>query len=745
MNVTDRGYYTTTYLDNYNKLKQHRHSNRRNPARPDRDLNRKISESSLTNQKDKLGASMMTPSATSPSIMNKTVTTGPQSNYQNSPETQYTASTQNDTMDTHEIALDPDHLNEEITPAQLNILQKRYQKKPHKSRRRRSYYDDEDDVNSGRNDYDSQFDDGSSFDGASSNNRSSVYDNYYNREHNLRVPRKSDHPKSRSRNQPPKRHGDDYYIQQKKRYDDAEFYKPKNYTHKTFKDVFNDGDEVSGRYNPMEFVFDDPEKIKEQEQNQKLKTAFKNFQVKLGRDDYDNYNYYDHKDSKSNAANEIFVQGGGESDDDSDYGGGETQEFVDLDENGQPIVGVSGESDNKKPPKKKVNFKKMWKSKTKQFKKDLGKDFYKNMEKQWEFEDEKKKRKEIELLEKEQQRENETFDDSYIDGEVTNEPIIAEPDDEASKKFYAGPNPNFHPMWNYLLSWVAYEQPKTTSRNLTQNHYNQGPVPIAESIGQTTSPASVPQIVPPSESRSLVKQTPTGKKNKKNNVPRIKMTRDQLKNFNKNVSKVKNMWNLPASNLFANNMAREYQAERGIDDLDGMPTINQSLPQSSMYEMSPFDGNSQEFVIEVDDEDDADYDEELYFNPNTGQLEREPPTSYSSMDPKDRSFGSSVPGSPQSRFTANRSLIDTSNGAKTIISNINQLIKSVKIMKIIFAPIDIIGESFPTLQTFVILIELGIFMWILYELSLLIDALCMMVKAICAPMIAMGRFMNRIV
>ena len=62
----------------------------------------------------------------------------------------------------------------------------------------------------------------------------------------------------------------------------------------------------------------------------------------------------------------------------------------------------------------------------------------------------------------------------------------------------------------------------------------------------------------------------------------------------------------------------------------------------------------------------------------------------------------------------------------------------------IFAPIDIIAENFPSLQTFVILIELAIFMWLLYELSLLIDALCMMVKAVCAPMIAMGRFMNRI-
>lgn len=79
-----------------------------------------------------------------------------------------------------------------------------------------------------------------------------------------------------------------------------------------------------------------------------------------------------------------------------------------------------------------------------------------------------------------------------------------------------------------------------------------------------------------------------------------------------------------------------------------------------------------------------------------------------------------------------------------IISNVGKLIKSIRLMQIIFAPIDIIQEKFPSLQTAVILIELVIFVWLLYELSLLIDALCMAVRAVCAPMIAVGKFMNRI-
>lgn len=769
MNVTDRGYYTTTYLDNYNKQRHHhhRHPNSRRRREEPRDLNRKISEYSLSNQTEK-NSTVLNGTAESPSFDHGTL--------QNTPQTNYTASTNNDTVDTQNIAFDPDHLSEEITPAQLNILQKRYQSHkrpgPHRSRRRRSYYDEPDGYDyepSGHDyddyDYDYEYDEASTLNESNKDNKSSLYDKYYNRERNLRIPKSNPHdptskgkPKSKSNIKSRGRiRGNDYYIQQKKRYDEAEFYKPTNYTHKTFRDVFDDNDEDTGKYNPMEYVFDDPEKIKEQEQNQKLKTAFKNFQVKLGRDDYDNYDYYDNKDRKSNVANEIFVTGGGESDDDSDYGGQQPHDIVNGDdmagEGGGDMAGGSGD----KRPKKKVNFKKMWKTKTKQFKKDLGKDFFKNMEKQWVFEEEKKKQKEFEQQQKQLEESEQLthLNDSEYNPDMTDtttgEPIVIEPDDEESNKFYAGPRPDFHPAWNYLLSWLAYDQPKSPS-NHDHNSHNQSPIQIAD---ETIDYSSMPQ----SESKTLVKSAkPPLKKNKKNNndnIKRIKMTKEQLKNFNKNVSKVKNMWNLPASNLFANNMAQNIANQRSgkltyqHSYFNENGTINESLPQSvDDIDLSPFDGNSQEFVIEVDDEDDAEYDEELYYNPNTGQLEREPPTSYSAMDGNNKSLQqfSSSPGSPNTfNTTGKKSLLDTTSGPRAIISNINKLIKSVKIMRIVFAPIDIIAESFPSLQTFVILLELGIFMWLLYELSLLIDALCMMVKAVCAPMIAMGRFMNRIV
>lgn len=85
------------------------------------------------------------------------------------------------------------------------------------------------------------------------------------------------------------------------------------------------------------------------------------------------------------------------------------------------------------------------------------------------------------------------------------------------------------------------------------------------------------------------------------------------------------------------------------------------------------------------------------------------------------------------------------NAPIVVVSTWINLIKRIQIMKMLFAPIDIIGEFIPGLQGVVVFIELVLFVWILYELSRLVDALCMMIKAFCAPMIAVGRFMNRVV
>ncbi|EGV63340.1 hypothetical protein PSN45_004382 [Yamadazyma tenuis] len=688
MNVTDRGYYTSTYLDTVNRPK----GGRRIPS------DSRSKRADISQGEPPIPHSQPAPRIPQTAVMPSPSTAmsnfeGPNVMPLSPEETQFTGF--NDSVDTQPVAFDPDQLHEELTPAQLNVLQ-RQGPPAHRRRRRRprSYYEDD-----GYDDDDSYYND-------------SAYHDYYYQDHRVRVPQAGARRPRQQKSSFSKKKGDDYYIAQKKRYDEAEFYKPKNYTHKTFRDVFTDADEESQKYNPMEFVFDDPEKLREQEQNQKIKKAFKTIQMRLGKDDYANYDYYDNKKT-STVTNDIFV-----TNNDSDGSDDEENKLED-------IIGEGEEGrDAKERAKKKRNLKKLWKSTTKNLKKELGRDYFNNMEKQWVLEEEAKKRKDIEQIAKAQAAQ-ELLDQSV------NEPIITEPDDhtKSGANFYAGPKPDFHPMWNYILSWVAYQQPA---------------VPDATGKAQATAAASLKQIEEPphTEVKTLIKPAkpksqPKSKPAKKGNNPdRIKVTKEQFKNFNKNMSKLKNMWNLPASNIFVG------EAGGGNDggsmkyiQMDSA-TFNESLPQSSAFNM-PFDGNSQEFVIELEG-DEQTMAEELYFNPQTGQLERQPPTSFSSLEFSERSLNKG------SNFANNRALIDTTRGATTIISNINSLIKSIKLMKIIFAPIDVIAESFPNLQTVVIMVELIIFMWILYELSLLIDALCMMVKAVCAPMIAMGRFMNRI-
>ncbi|RKP31068.1 hypothetical protein METBISCDRAFT_22740 [Metschnikowia bicuspidata] len=123
---------------------------------------------------------------------------------------------------------------------------------------------------------------------------------------------------------------------------------------------------------------------------------------------------------------------------------------------------------------------------------------------------------------------------------------------------------------------------------------------------------------------------------------------------------------------------------------------------------------------------DDDLPDELILKPRTGQLMPHPPKS--SVSPPVQQAALQV----------------DENTPVAIISSVNKLIKNIRLMQILFAPIDIIADNFSVLQTVVIILELGIFLWVLYELSIIIDALCMAVKAVCAPMIAVGRFMNRI-
>ena len=473
-------------------------------------------------------------------------------------------------------------------------------------------------------------------------------------------------PRQRERQQ---RKYSDYYIQQKRRHDESD-YKPKLYTHKTFRDVFKDKEEPTEKYNPMEFVFDDPELVREREQNQKVKRAFKTVQKFMGKDYYDDYDYYQAEPTKEKKThqkpdNEVYVANFSDSSDN------EEDEAAYPENNLRTKVYVNAAEEQQL--KKNKKFSKIWKRRLKKAKKEIRKDYEQNRDHQREEKSQLAKDAETTMPEAEDLAESKAV-----------APVAEAP------KFGAGQNENFHPLWNYVLSWLAYE-----------------PVLPVES-------ASVPAPLgkPVASENSIVKLP------KARNPARLKNI--NMKPALANMKLLASKWNQPVR-------------QKNISDID---SFNTAPPQPRS------DGISDEFVVEVD----SDYDEstlttELYYNPVTKQLEHEPPTSASALSLGAAALTKFFLFSPPENTLA---AAPTDSSPVQIVSNINALLKHIKLLRMIFAPIDIIAENFPSLQTFVILVELAIFVWLLYELSLLIDALCMMGKAICAPMIAMGRFMNRI-
>ena len=623
MNVTSKGYYTSDYLNNVtrnrhvglpdNERKQYDYFSRsQNRAHSPR------TSTSITGDRSPSSTRSRTPVARSrtplsrprtPSQMNDAKGARPQgsesSSLPGSPLSSpivenfnSTTGKASGTMDAskEDVIYDPDYLEQGITPAELNVLQ-----------------------------------------------------NKNSRSYPQKIPRDKALINGKSIRQPVKYSQGDYYIKQKQRYDDSP-YKPKFYTHKTFRDVFEDEQELLEKYNPMESVFDDPEAKREQDQSQRFKRAIKTIQTKLGKDNYNEYDYYKNRDISPNERRDIFINATA------------TNTANDDDENDLNNK-IYLTEEERKQLKKNKNFKNVWKRKLKKASKELGKDYSNNL----------------------------NYPNGKIEDIPTAEPIVLEPEEPrgiGNLGTSSNNSPEFHPLWNYILSWLVYDQ--------------------------TEPPACQEEPIANNNFRSKMKHGM--------NKDAVKF---DMRNIKKNYKGVVNRWGQPASALFNNGQ---------------IPRNQKSLMRNlggSVIAAPPglLDDLSQEFVIEVDDGNDEEsyVDEELYYDPTSRQLQRNPPTSFSSLY-------------PQTRLNKQRrqSILDSSKGPVAIISNLNTLIKNIKIMRIIFAPIDIIAMNFPNLQTLVIMIELVIFLWLLYELSLLIDALCMMVKAVCAPMIAMGRFMNRI-
>lgn len=515
----------------------------------------------------------------------------------------------------------PDHLDEVLTPAQLNYLHKpkpkadysayyskRAPQKPRHSQHR-YYLNDDDDE-----------DDSASF-------RTEDLDSII--EYQQRKPLEFN----------------GYYIDQQKKYNAARDLKPKMFTHKTFMDVFEK--DQDDRINPADIVFSESEKSKSLRQRITFNETMKKFRKKIDnnkKDLFSNYNSsHENRDLNDQNKDELFVNSV------SDESDTDTPAFTDQPSNRR--------------------LRKAMKKKWQNAKRKVGDDYYENYQRA------------LAVKQMKQLKKNNSGSGGIVDYGVSaaqgldlmSHTTIGDSTDRLSASATKTTNSSyegFHPLWAYILSWLVYERSE-------EDKARQGKIVELNDHENNFLTSSL-------ENESTSKK----------------------KSAFKNYKALVRNWNTPASAFF-----------------DGKSVLlqNETLVGD---ELSRSGDSSYPDYLEISDDDMGD---EIVYNSQLKHLNL-PPTSADAMLVKNEwSSGKIHEGGPQK-----------------IISNLNALLKTIKVMKIIFAPIDIIAENFPSTQTFVILTELAIFIWILYELSLLIDALCLAVRAVCAPMIAVGRFMNKI-
>ncbi|CAK9436941.1 uncharacterized protein LODBEIA_P14470 [Lodderomyces beijingensis] len=579
----------------------------------------------------------------------------------------------NDVEDQVEYYSDDDELKEEQTPAQLNYIQnqQQQQRRQHRYRNQRHYL-----LQPGQPIY--------------------PYDQYGYMQQ----------PASRQPKIRPNKN-DNYYLKQKEKFDAADAsLKPKMYTHNTFREVFQDKDENINRYNPMDSVF---EKKRVDSDGKDIKTTFLR-NVRFMKESYHDYDYYDsRKKKKSNSVKDVFVtQVSDDDDDDDDDENNDVEQEGNQDAaNGKSVSEDGGEGGAKKKAKN-TKFKVMLRKKLKKTSKELGRNFDSHLEERRQLKAQAMKEEE-EAKAKAEKLEQERIQETQFGTSLGTAAAAA-----------GGIGGMVAPLANYLWSWMpSYPQQAT---NVDQNQVLAGEAipPVVKTKFDEASPLSNALVVA-AGAGTRAEDGGTTIKAKKN--PRLKKFASGSKTLFAN-------WNQPANKMFNGELmamadASKLQKTKPTRDTPTAVDITSSATTTAQTEAAP-----NEFVIEYDSDNDEgkSMSEELYYNPQTRQLEMQPPTSQSSMllasKPKPMLLDAQVP--------------------MELISNFILVLKRVQIMKLIFAPIDIIGEFFPHLQTVVIILELVLFVWILFELSRLIDALCMMVKAFCAPMIAVGRFMNKI-
>ena len=721
MNVTSNGYYSQLYLkqrqQEIQQQQQQQHYQYYAPT-PQEMFSHQGRNQNKTQQRREpsmnIDSSSASPSLRQPVMKNIRPRQVSRSLTDPSSQKEFSTSTQSSPASSKQVEYEVDsndQLEEEITPAQLNyILQQAHNPRYHPlsysyddlmhqpPHRQRHHHDHYHDHHHDRHQQDAL--------------APPVPTSY-----SLLHQEMSQMPRVRRKNK-----NNDYYLQQQRRYDVADTsMKPKIYTHKTFRDVFEDKGENQERYNPMDSVFENPRQNKEVNEDGKdtLKKSFLS-NVRFMKDKYHDYDYYENR-KKSNTVKDVFVNLVSDDDDDDDDYDNVNENTVGEDvvnaeatfENGVPRADGSGEQGAAKAKKaKKLKLKHMLKKRLKKASKELGRDFDT-------YVDESRRIKTgagagsgagatagTDLLTVEELLDDKEENDSsvpFAEAEVNN---------NQQAPFALAPYVNY--IWSWMPSYLygntetVAADPAEVSKELVKSLELNSP--------ETPQPVDAVATLTPAKNKARIQKLKNGSRTlfANWNQPAMMMFNGQL------VSQQPMQNKLKTDKRKLHLLLLYLLLRRNPSDIDNQSTITSSAPM--------------EFVVEYDSEEAEDIvtmSEELYYNPITKQLEPEPPTSQSSM-------------MYLQQQNPNLLLLLDPQRPLQIISNLMSLVKKLQIMKLIFSPIDVIGEFFPHLQTVVILLELCLFIWILFELSRLIDALCMMVKAFCAPMIAVGRFMNRI-
>lgn len=797
MNVTSNGYYTTQYLDRY-RIKP-------NP-RSDYEAKSQVTTPSSPRQQN----AFVLPAATdasknkdapkkvkfktesrpsSPAVMNspKVAHLGrnlpeipspvskddaPKASAKSrvfslSPITKLTGKKDKDEVELDDLS-ENDDLEVEITPAQLNMIQYNQKKdadirrqlerrKRRHERRQREYGESSrPDIIHGKAYYNNYHQKRKSYNSSSeysSGDDSSIYYDYEKNSH----PKQHSVPSSRDKK---KVNYGNYYVTEKKKFDESPF-KSKMYTHKTFKEVFQNKNENMDRYNPIDYVFEPTEDPNDNTGNQKLKSAFKTIQSKIGKPNYNDYDYYAQKKKDDERRARIKEKKQAEAAAAAAAGGAVAMETRPSD---IFVTNSSDDSDDealienlpdeaKQDLKKNKNYKKLWRKKLKLIKKELGQDYIKTYHENINGKEKYKNKKnqpEGQLVEskalspgsppkkKSNKIEELDFDDGYNDESLSSD------DDIAFNNAGPGPSPAFNPVWNYVLSWLVYDTP-APQVNMDADEYDTSDFSdIEDDAFAHRDPVMAKAIA----SGAIKAPAPRGKlrKNKKKKNGGMKLN---LNGFKKNYKSMVSNWNQPASALFAGDLANldDNQREalaRSLADNKSLVRSSKSMALSSRNSMMlliPFiNQNSEEIELEVPS--DFDDDQELYYNPATGALDSMPPTSSDSMKASSGLFGfgsSLTVNSPR-----NGSSPRQPTGAKDILLHVNSLVRFFPLVGPIFAMIDTIRNNFPHLDTAVLIGELLLFTWCLYLATVMVNAVCTAIQAVCGPIIAIGRLLNRI-